>query len=205
MKSITELITEMSAIRNRNNDALRKNIADIENQIASNKEADKKRIITGAGLKVDSKTKQTYDMAFEILDTILQAKKPYGAFIYMMYCIYESIRNSSSPNAQAVKEEILKVYDTKAIDEIVSKDAKCKKVKEKLELRIKQADEDDAEARNDYDKTFKRLEEIKNEYPMINDIKDMAQQLLYYNGRELNDKGVLKQIYREYEDSKKSF
>ena len=187
----------MSAIRNRNNDKLRNDISRIQDDIAKNIDDDKKRIITAAGLKFDAKNKEIFDVAFEILDTILNASKPYGAFLYMMYCIYESISTSKSPNAHNVAQEVLKVYDSKAIDEIVSRDSKCKEAKEKLEDAIRQADENTGNAKTKYDGVIEELKELVDKYPGLNDLRSDIHNILFFDGK-LTDKNVLNELTKTY-------
>lgn len=197
MRNLTEIINEMSAIRNRNNDKLRNDISRIQDDIAKNIDDDKKRIITAAGLKFDAKNKEIFDVAFEILDTILNASKPYGAFLYMMYCIYESISTSKSPNAHNVAQEVLKVYDSKAIDEIVSRDSKCKEAKEKLEDAIRQADENTGNAKTKYDGVIEELKELVDKYPGLNDLRSDIHNILFFDGK-LTDKNVLNELTKTY-------
>lgn len=201
MRSLTEIINEMSAIRNRNNDMLRNDISKIQDQIAKNIDDDKQRIITSAGLKFDAKNKQLYDVAFEILDTILNANKPYGAFLYMMYCIYESISNSNSPNAHSVAQEILKVYDSKAIDEIVSRDSKCKEAKEKLEDAIRKADEETGNSKTKYDKVANELKELVISYPGLNDLHGEINHFLFFYGSKMTNEKILKELPKKYNDT----
>lgn len=205
MRNLTEIINEMSAIRNRNNDKLRNDISRIQDEIIKNIDDDKKRIITAAGLKFDSKNKELYDVAFEILDTILNASKPYGAFLYMMYCIYESISTSKSPNAHNVAQEILKVYDSKAIDEIVSRDSKCKEAKEKLEDAIRKADEEAGDTKTKYDGVLEELTEIVDKYPGLSDLRDDIYNVLFFDGKRLTDKNVLKEVTKKYNKAIKEY
>ncbi len=205
MRSLTEIINEMSAIRNRTNDKLRNDISKIQDEIIKNIDDDKKRIITAAGLKFDSKNKELYDVAFEILDTILNASKPYGAFLYMMYCIYESISTSKSPNAHNVAQEILKVYDSKAIDEIVSRDSKCKEAKEKLEDAIRKADEEAGDTKTKYDGVLEELTEIVDKYPGLSDLRDDIYNVLFFDGKRLTDKNVLKEVTKKYNKAIKEY
>lgn len=195
----------MSAIRNRANDKLRNDISRIQDEIIKNIDDDKKRIITAAGLKFDSKNKELYDVAFEILDTILNASKPYGAFLYMMYCIYESISTSKSPNAHNVAQEILKVYDSKAIDEIVSRDSKCKEAKEKLEDAIRKADEEAGDTKTKYDGVLEELTEIVDKYPGLSDLRDDIYNVLFFDGKRLTDKNVLKEVTKKYNKAIKEY
>ena len=205
MRRLTEIINEMSAIRNRNNDKLRNDISRIQDEIIKNIDDDKKRIITAAGLKFDSKNKELYDVAFEILDTILNASKPYGAFLYMMYCIYESISTSKSPNAHNVAQEILKVYDSKAIDEIVSRDSKCKAAKEKLEDAIRKADEEGGDTKKKYDGVLEELTEIVDKYPGLSDLRNDIYNILFFDGNKLTDKNVLKEVTKRYNKAIKAY
>lgn len=205
MRNLTEIINEMSAIRNRNNDKLRNDISRIQDEIIKNIDDDKKRIITAAGLKFDTKNKELYDVAFEILDTILNASKPYGAFLYMMYCIYESISTSKSPNAHNVAQEILKVYDSKAIDEIVSRDSKCKEAKEKLEDAIRKADEEAGDTKTKYDGVLEELTEIVDKYPGLSDLRDDIYNVLFFDGKRLTDKNVLKEVTKKYNKAIKAY
>lgn len=205
MRNLTEIINEMSAIRNRNNDKLRNDISRIQDEIIKNIDDDKKRIITAAGLKFDSKNKELYDVAFEILDTILNASKPYGAFLYMMYCIYESISTSKSPNAHNVAQEILKVYDSKAIDEIVSRDSKCKEAKEKLEDAIRKADEEAGDTKTKYDGVLEELTEIVDKYPGLSDLRNDIYNILFFDGNKLTDKNVLKEVTKRYNKAVKAY
>lgn len=205
MRNLTEIINEMSAIRNRNNDKLRNDISRIQDEIIKNIDDDKKRIITAAGLKFDTKNKELYDVAFEILDTILNASKPYGAFLYMMYCIYESISTSKSPNAHNVAQEILKVYDSKAIDEIVSRDSKCKEAKEKLEDAIRKADEEAGDTKTKYDGVLEELTEIVDKYPGLSDLRDDIYNILFFDGKRLTDKNVLKEVTKRYNKAIKEY
>lgn len=205
MRNLTEIINEMSAIRNRNNDKLRNDISRIQDEIIKNIDDDKKRIITAAGLKFDSKNKELYDVAFEILDTILNASKPYGAFLYMMYCIYESISTSKSPNAHNVAQEILKVYDSKAIDEIVSRDSKCKEAKEKLEDAIRKADEEAGDTKTKYDGVLEELTEIVDKYPGLSDLRNDIYNILFFDGNKLTDKNVLKEVTKRYNKAIKAY
>ncbi len=205
MRNLTEIINEMSAIRNRKNDKLRNDISKIQDEIIKNIDDDKKRIITAAGLKFDTKNKELYDFAFETLDTILNASKPYGAFIYMMYCIYESISTSKSPNAHNVAQEILKVYDSKAIDEIVSRDSKCKEAKEKLEDAIRKADEEAGDTKTKYDGVLEELTEIVDKYPGLSDLRGDIHNLLFFDGKNLTDKNVLKELTKKYNDAIKKY
>ena len=205
MRNLTEIINEMSAIRNRNNDKLRNDISRIQDEIIKNIDDDKKRIITAAGLKFDSKNKELYDVAFEILDTILNASKPYGAFLYMMYCIYESISTSKSPNAHNVAQEILKVYDSKAIDEIVSRDSKCKEAKEKLEDAIRKADEEAGDTKTKYDGVLEELTEIVDKYPGLSDLRNDIYNILFFDGNKLTDKNVLKEVTKKYNKAIKAY
>lgn len=205
MRNLTEIINEMSAIRNRTNDKLRNDISKIQDEIIKNIDDDKKRIITAAGLKFDTKNKELYDVAFEILDTILNASKPYGAFLYMMYCIYESISTSKSPNAHNVAQEILKVYDSKAIDEIVSRDSKCKKAKEKLEDAIRKADEEAGDTKTKYDGVLEELIEIVDKYPGLSDLRDDIYNFLFFDGKRLTDKNVLKEVTKKYNKAIKEY
>lgn len=205
MRSLTEIINEMSAIRNRANDKLRNDISKIQDEIIKNIDDDKKRIITAAGLKFDTKNKELYDVAFEILDTILNASKPYGAFLYMMYCIYESISTSKSPNAPNVAQEILKVYDSKAIDEIVSRDSKCKEAKEKLEDTIRQAVENTGQAKTKYDGVIEELKELVDTHPGLNDLRNDIYNILFFDGNKLNDKNVLKEVTKKYNKAIKEY
>lgn len=205
MRSLTEIINEMSAIRNRTNDKLRNDISKIQDEIIKNIDDDKKRIITAAGLKFDTKNKELYDVAFEILDTILNASKPYGAFLYMMYCIYESISTSKSPNAPNVAQEILKVYDSKAIDEIVSRDSKCKEAKEKLEDTIRQAVENTGQAKTKYDGVIEELKELVDTHPGLNDLRNDIYNILFFDGNKLNDKNVLKEVTKKYNKAIKEY
>lgn len=205
MRNLTEIINEMSAIRNRQNDKLRNDISRIQDEIIKNIDDDKKRIITAAGLKFDTKNKELYDVAFEILDTILNASKPYGAFLYMMYCIYESISTSKSPNAHNVAQEILKVYDSKAIDEIVSRDSKCKEAKEKLEEAIRKADEDAGDTKTKYDGVLEELTEIVDKYPGLSDLRDDIYNFLFFDGKRLTDKNVLKEVTKKYNKAIKEY
>jgi hypothetical protein len=198
MRNLTEIINEMSAIRNRKNDSLYTDINNIQREISKNINDDKKRIITAAGLKFDAKNKEIYDVAFEILDTILNASKPYGAFLYMMYCIYESISTSKSPNAHNVAQEILKVYDSKAIDEIVSRDSKCKEAKEKLEDAIRQSDENSGQAKMKYDGVIEELTKLVDKYPGLNDLRGDIRNHLTFDGKILTDKSVLKELTKKY-------
>ena len=195
----------MSAIRNRNNDKLRNDISKIQDEIIKNIDDDKKRIITAAGLKFDTKNKELYDVAFEILDTILNASKPYGAFLYMMYCIYESISTSKSPNAHNVAQEILKVYDSKAIDEIVSRDSKCKEAKEKLEDAIRKADEEAGDTKTKYDGVLEELTEIVDKYPGLSDLRNDIYNILFFDGNKLTDKNVLKEVTKRYNKAIKAY
>ena len=195
----------MSAIRNRTNDKLRNDISKIQDEIIKNIDDDKKRIITAAGLKFDTKNKELYDVAFEILDTILNASKPYGAFLYMMYCIYESISTSKSPNAHNVAQEILKVYDSKAIDEIVSRDSKCKEAKEKLEDAIRKADEEAGDTKTKYDGVLEELTEIVDKYPGLSDLRDDIYNFLFFDGKRLTDKNVLKEVTKKYNKAVKEY
>jgi hypothetical protein len=188
----------MSAIRNRKNDSLYTDINKIQREISKNIDDDKKRIITAAGLKFDAKNKEIFDVAFDILDTILNASKPYGAFLYMMYCIYESISTSKSPNAHNVAQEILKVYDSKAIDEIVSRDSKCKEAKEKLEDAIRKADEDTGQFKTKYDGVIEELTELVDKYPGLNDLRGDIRNYLTFDGKILTDKSVLKELTKKY-------
>lgn len=205
MRNLTEIINEMSAIRNRNNDKLRNNISKIQDEIIKNIDDDKKRIITAAGLKFDAKNKELYDVAFEILDTILNASKPYGAFLYMMYCIYESISTSKSPNAHNVAQEILKVYDSKAIDEIVSRDSKCKEAKEKLEDAIRKADEEAGDTKTKYDGVLEELTIIVDKYPGLRDLREDIYHILFFDGKNLTDKKVLKELTTKYNKAIKAY
>lgn len=205
MRNLTEIINEMSAIRNRTNDKLRNDISRIQDEIIKNIDDDKKRIITAAGLKFDTKNKELYDVAFEILDTILNASKPYGAFLYMMYCIYESISTSKSPNAHNVAQEILKVYDSKAIDEIVSRDSKCKEAKEKLEDAIRKADEEAGDTKTKYDGVLEELTEIVDKYPGLSDLRDDIYNFLFFDGKRLTDKNVLKEVTKKYNKAIKEY
>lgn len=205
MRNLTEIINEMSAIRNRTNDKLRNDISRIQDEIIKNIDDDKKRIITAAGLKFDTKNKELYDVAFEILDTILNASKPYGAFLYMMYCIYESISTSKSPNAHNVAQEILKVYDSKAIDEIVSRDSKCKEAKEKLEDAIRKADEEAGDTKTKYDGVLEELTEIVDKYPGLSDLRDDIYNVLFFDGNKLTDKNVLKEVTKRYNKAIKAY
>ena len=205
MRNLTEIINEMSAIRNRTNDKLRNDISRIQDEIIKNIDDDKKRIITAAGLKFDSKNKELYDVAFEILDTILNASKPYGAFLYMMYCIYESISTSKSPNAHNVAQEILKVYDSKAIDEIVSRDSKCKEAKEKLEDAIRKADEEGGDTKKKYDGVLEELTEIVDKYPGLSDLRNDIYNILFFDGNKLTDKNVLKEVTKRYNKAIKAY
>lgn len=205
MRNLTEIINEMSAIRNRTNDKLRNDISKIQDEIIKNIDDDKKRIITAAGLKFDAKNKELYDVAFEILDTILNASKPYGAFLYMMYCIYESISTSKSPNAHNVAQEILKVYDSKAIDEIVSRDSKCKEAKEKLEDAIRKADEEAGDTKTKYDGVLEELTEIVDKYPGLSDLRDDIYNVLFFDGKRLTDKNVLKEVTKKYNKAIKEY
>ena len=175
----------------------RSDISKIQDDIAKNIDDDKRRIITAAGLKFDAKNKELYDVAFEILDTILNASKPYGAFLYMMYCIYESISTSKSPNAHNVAQEVLKVYDSKAIDEIVSRDSKCKEAKEKLEETIRQANEDTGNANTKYDGVIEELKELIDKYPGLNDLRGDIYNIIFFDGK-LTDKNVLKELTNKY-------
>ena len=50
MKGINTYITEMSAIHNRDNDSIQKQIHDLEKQIQNNTADDKKRILAAAGV-----------------------------------------------------------------------------------------------------------------------------------------------------------
>ena len=205
MRSLTEIINEMSAIRNRKNDSLYNDINRIQREIGKNINDDKKRIITAAGLKFDAKNKEIYDVAFEILDTILNASKPYGAFLYMMYCIYESISTSKSPNAHNVAQEILKVYDSKAIDEIVSRDSKCKEAKEKLEDAIRQSDENSGQAKMKYDGVIEELTELVDKYPGLNDLRGDIRNHLTFDGKILTDKSVLNELTKKYNKALKKY
>lgn len=205
MRNLTEIINEMSAIRNRTNDKLRNDISKIQDEIIKNIDDDKKRIITAAGLKFDTKNKELYDVAFEILDTILNASKPYGAFLYMMYCIYESISTSKSPNAHNVAQEILKVYDSKAIDEIVSRDSKCKEAKEKLEDAIRKAVEEAGDTKTKYDGVLEELTEIVDKYPGLSDLRDDIYNFLFFDGKRLTDKNVLKEVTKKYNKAIKEY
>lgn len=205
MRNLTEIINEMSAIRNRKNDSLYTDINNIQREISKNINDDKKRIITAAGLKFDAKNKEIYDVAFEILDTILNASKPYGAFLYMMYCIYESISTSKSPNAHNVAQEILKVYDSKAIDEIVSRDSKCKEAKEKLEDAIRQSDENSGQAKMKYDGVIEELTKLVDKYPGLNDLRGDIRNHLTFDGKILTDKSVLKELTKKYDKAMKKY
>lgn len=205
MRKLTEIINEMSAIRNRNNDKLRNDISRIQDEIIKNIDDDKKRIITAAGLKFDAKNKELYDVAFEILDTILNASKPYGAFLYMMYCIYESISTSKSPNAHNVAQEILKVYDSKAIDEIVSRDSKCKEAKEKLEDAIRKADEEAGDTKTKYDGVLEELTEMVDKYPGLNDLRNDIYNFLFFDGNRMTDKKVLNELTKKYNKAVKAY
>jgi cytochrome c556 len=206
MRRLTEIINEMSAIRNRTNDKLRNDISKIQDEIIKNIDDDKKRIITAAGLKFDTKNKELYDVAFEILDTILNASKPYGAFLYMMYCIYESISTSKSPNAHNVAQEVLKVYDSKAIDEIVSRDSKCKEAKEKLEDAIRKADEEAGDTKTKYDGVVEELKELVDRYPGLNDLRgDIFYNFSFFEGKRMNDKNFLKELTKKYNKAIKEY
>lgn len=206
MRRLTEIINEMSAIRNRTNDKLRNDISKIQDEIIKNIDDDKKRIITAAGLKFDSKNKELYDVAFEILDTILNASKPYGAFLYMMYCIYESISTSKSPNAHNVAQEVLKVYDSKAIDEIVSRDSKCKEAKEKLEDAIRKADEEAGDTKTKYDGVVEELKELVDRYPGLNDLRgDIFYNFSFFEGKRMSDKNFLKELTKKYNKAIKEY
>lgn len=206
MRRLTEIINEMSAIRNRTNDKLRNDISKIQDEIIKNIDDDKNRIITAAGLKFDTKNKELYDVAFEILDTILNASKPYGAFLYMMYCIYESISTSKSPNAHNVAQEILKVYDSKAIDEIVSRDSKCKEAKEKLEDAIRKADEEAGDTKTKYDGVVEELKELVDRYPGLNDLRgDIFYNFSFFEGKRMSDKNFLKELTKKYNKAIKEY
>jgi chromosome segregation ATPase len=202
MKNLSEIITEMNVLRNRNNN-LHNNLTILEDNISENIQYDKEQIITGVGLNVDAKSKLAFDIALDILNVILRADKPYGAFLYTMYYIYESIKNSSSPNASNVADEILKFYDTKAIDEIVSTDAKCKQAKERLEERIKQLTDENRNVKHEYDDVLKKIEKMNKKYPLIKDIYPKIHELLYFDSKDMTDEEVLQKIYDEYKQSVK--
>lgn len=130
MKKMSEFITEMSAFRNRRNDALR-------DEIAMNEKADRERIITGAGLKPDKKSEDMFNTAHGLLDIILRSSKPYGAFIFTMSKIYEGLSKNGSANSIKIADTLSDVFDSKELDNVIASDEKCREVKRQLEELLK--------------------------------------------------------------------
>lgn len=158
MKKMSEFITEMSAFRNRRNDALR-------DEIAMNEKADRERIITGAGLKPGGKNDAMFHTAHGLLDIILRSSKPYGAFIFTLSKIFEGVSQNKSANATKVIETLSEVFDSKELDNIIASDEKCREVKRQLEELLTS---DTSETYLDEIKTFRdEVDKITRKYKNI--------------------------------------
>jgi hypothetical protein len=97
------------------------------------------------------------------------------------------------------------VYDSKAIDEIVSRDSKCKEAKEKLEDAIRQSDENSGQAKMKYDGVIEELTELVNKYPGLNDLRGDIRNHLTFDGKILTDKSVLKELTKKYNKAMKKY
>lgn len=178
MKKMSEFITEMSAFRNRRNDALR-------DEIAMNEKADRERIIKGAGLSPGGKNDAMFDTAHGLLNIILRSSKPYGAFIFALSKIYEGVSKGKSANAVKVIETLSEIFDSKELDNIIASDEKCREAKRKLEEYIASANldgmKDEIKAAND------EIESIRRKYK---DISKLDFVLMRYCNAKNPDKVV---------------
>lgn len=164
MKGINTYITEMSAIHNRDNDSIRKQIHDLEKQIQNNTAADKKRILDAAGVSGKNAT-VSYEVAMELAKLVLKADKPYGAYYFILTHLLDKLRGavSYSDKTKEMLDKITDIFTSAAMDDLISKNKdvekkhkEISKIADKINAKIAELTEID-----------KQMDELTDKYPIL--------------------------------------
>ena len=164
MKGINEFITEMSAIRNRDTEAIHKQIHDLHKQIEKNTADDKKRILTAAGVSGKNAT-VSYDVAMELAKLVLKANKPYGAYYFILTHLLDKLRVSVtySDKTKEMLDKITDIFTSAAMEDLTEKNAEIdkkhkelSKIADKVNKKIEEIIELD-----------KQIKELHNQYPVL--------------------------------------
>ena len=164
MKGINEFITEMSAIHNRDNDSIRKQIYDLEKQIQNNTAADKKRILDAAGVSGKNAT-VSYEVAMELAKLVLKADKPYGAYYFILTHLLDKLQGavSYSDKTKEMLDKITNIFTSAAMDDLISKNKdvekkhkEISKIADKINSKISELKEID-----------KQMDELSDKYPVL--------------------------------------
>lgn len=164
MKGINEFITEMSAIHNRDNDSIRKQIYDLEKQIQNNTAADKKRILDAAGVSGKNAT-VSYEVAMELAKLVLKANKPYGAYYFILTHLLDKLSASTKYGNKPIEmlDKITDVFTSAAMEDLISKNKdvekkhkEISKIADKINTKIVELTEID-----------KQMDELSDKYPVL--------------------------------------
>ena len=164
MKGINEFITEMSAIRNRDNDAIRNQINDLQKQIEKNTADDKKRILAATGISGKNAT-ISYDVAMEFAKLVLKANKPYGAYYFILTHLLDKLRGAVtySDKTKEMLDKITDIYTSAAMEDLTEKNADIEKTHKELS-RI--ADKINKKV-DEIVELDKQIKELENKYPVL--------------------------------------
>lgn len=167
MKGINEFITEMSAIRNRDNDAIRNQINDLQKQIEKNTADDKKRILAAAGVSGKNAT-ISYDVAMELAKLVLKANKPYGAYYFILTHLLDKLRGnvSYSDKTKEMLDKITDIYTSAAMEDLTEKNPEIEKthrqlskIADKINQKVDELAELDIQ-----------IKELEKQYPVLEQI-----------------------------------
>lgn len=166
MKQIKEIILEMSAIKNRDNERLSqekanhyKEIHRLEKEQETNSSNDKKRVLKACGLSGAS-ANSAYDTAIEMANEILKADKPYGAFYFILA---HTMDIANLKLKTEIVEKLKKLFNSQELDELVSVDKNYKKIQSKIEKKINISNEANEKA----NKLAQEIIEMESKYKNI--------------------------------------
>ena len=170
MKHIKEVILEMSAIKNRDNERLSqeeanhyKEIDRLEKEQKANSSNDKKRVLKACGLSGASGAivNSGYNTAIEMANEILKADKPYGAFYFMLA---HTMDIANLKQKTEIVETLKKLFNSQELYELVSVDKNYKKIQSQIEKKINISNEANEKA----NKLAQEIIEIESKYKNIN-------------------------------------
>lgn len=174
MKQIKEIILEMSALKNRDNERLSQEkdnhyneIHRIEKEQQTNSSNDKKRVLKACGLN-GAGANSAYDTAIEMANEILKADKPYGAFYFILA---HTMDIANIKQQTEIVETLKKLFNSQELNELVSVDKNYKKLQAKIEKKVNISKEANEKA----NKLAQELIEMESKYKnihMLNTVQD---------------------------------
>ena len=164
MKGINEFITEMSAIHNRDNDSINKQINDLQKQIAKNTADDKKRILAAAGVS-GKNANVSYEVAMEFAKLVLRANKPYGAYYFILTHLLDKLRGAVSygDKTKEMLDKITDIFTSAAMEDITEKNTDIENKHKEL---AKIADKVNKKV-DEINELNKQIKELQIQYPVL--------------------------------------